>query len=456
MESSFNRFNKFALGKGRAFPPGMSLPAFFAVAVIFFTAPLFVTPLSAGQAFLRAAAETNVNQRYLVESVSLAGVEVAKLADAALPFPLRSRLFGLVGQRCDTAILEDLSTEIRKQLHFRAVTQHLSRGSEPDRIRVDFAVVQRDLAFEISLPRFLYHSRQGFSGELEASTRARGNSLMFGAVSNGDDLTERFSGMKARFDSAGLGSDNLRLHIAFEDYHQQWASETLQAAAQTDSGMMYRARWNVAPSLTYTPARSVTLAVGTSFQRMESATPGTATLMANAATFGAHFGHMIEGEVVQQQIEGKYDLRLVSRMLGSTYAYARHLISLRYEVKSGRHRAAEEFTGGSIAGNAPLFDRFVLGTSSSLRGWDRYEIDPLGGSRVVHNELSYSYRIGDRTGDKTVEAFYDSGALWQTDRAAKLRHSVGVSYRQGVFVMTMAFPLRDGRVEPVVMAGMNY
>ena len=83
---------------------------------------------------------------------------------------------------------------------------------------------------------------------------------------------------------------------------------------------------------------------------------------------------------------------------------------------------------------------------------DRYEIDPLGGSRVVHNELTYGYRFGDRT----VEGFYDTGALWQSDRAATLRHSVGVGYKQGIFVLSMAFPIRNGRIEAVFMAGMNY
>ncbi len=413
--------------------------------------PVCLTPLWAGQALLRTAAETNVNQRYLVESVSLAGVEVAKLGNAALPFPLRSRLFDLVGQQCDAAILEDLAREIREQLHLGSVTQHLSRGSEPDRIRVNFDVVERKLAFEISLPRFLYHSQQHFSGELDASTRFHKNILMFGLISNGDDLTERFTGMRAQFESAGLGPKKVRVRVGFEDYHEQWAAQTL-AAAGWDQPEIYRARWNVAPSVEFTPVRSVTVSAGMSFQRMEAGVAGGQERWANATTFGAAFGHKIEGDVAQQQIEGKYDLRLVSRVFGSTYAYARHLISLKYEVKSGRHRAAEVFTAGSIAGDAPMFDRFVLGTSSSLRGWNRYDIDPLGGSRVVHNEMSYAYRVGD----KSVEGFYDCGTLWQSDRAAKLRHSAGVSFRQGVFVMTLAFPLREGRVEPVLMAGMNY
>jgi outer membrane protein assembly factor BamA len=172
---------------------------------------------------------------------------------------------------------------------------------------------------------------------------------------------------------------------------------------------------------------------------------------ANSATLDVHYGHKIEGGI-QQQIDGKYSLKIATRALGSTYAYARHMISARYEAKSGRHTVSNEFIGGSIAGQAPFFDRFVLGSSSTLRGWDRYEIDPLGGSRVVHNELTYGYRVNEGT----VEGFYDTGALWQSDRPARLRHSLGVGYRQGIFVLTLAFPVRNGRIDPVFMAGMNY
>jgi hypothetical protein len=37
-----------------------------------------------------------------------------------------------------------------------------------------------------------------------------------------------------------------------------------------------------------------------------------------------------------------------------------------------------------------------------------------------------------------------------------LRHSLGVGYKQGIFILSMAFPIRNGRIEPVFMAGMNY
>lgn len=403
--------------------------------------------LPAGQSFVREADDSNVNAQYLIESVSFAGVDLAE--DSKLPPGLRTRLLALIGQRCDVGALEEISADIRSQFHFRTVTEHLSRGNSPDRIKVNFEVVRRDLAFDVSLPKFLYDSQQGFTGELDASTQIKQNALTFGIVSNGDDMTERFSGVTARFDSAGLGSDKVRAGVTFEDYHEQWNPATVHAVEGTGLDL-YRSRRNVAPQVTFAVARPLTVAVGASFEQ----TPGRS---ANAATLDVHYGHKIEGGVIQQQIEGKYSLRVATRALGSTYAYARHLISMRYEAKWGRHVVSNEFTGGSIAGDAPFFDRFVLGGSSTLRGWNRYQIDPLGGSRVVHDEMTYGHRMGQGT----AEAFYDTGMLWnsgtgQPGRAAQLRHSVGVGYKQGIFMLTSAFPVHNGRLGAVFMAGMNY
>jgi outer membrane protein assembly factor BamA len=138
--------------------------------------------------------------------------------------------------------------------------------------------------------------------------------------------------------------------------------------------------------------------------------------------------------------------------MGSDYAYTRHLISSRYEMKFGRSVAADEFEVGAVSGNAPSFERFILGSSSTLRGWNRYALEPLGGTRVAHNSLSWGYQVGDGT----VETFYDAGSLWSGTTKSVVRHSLGVGYRQRIFVLTVAFPVVKGHIAPVFMAGMNY
>ena len=109
-----------------------------------------------------------------------------------------------------------------------------------------------------------------------------------------------------------------------------------------------------------------------------------------------------------------------------------------------------------ISGAAPLYERFVVGNSSLLRGWNRYEIDPLGGNRILHNSVDYSFRVNASNKPKAVEVFYDAGVLWNQGQSAPVRNSFGVGYRQSVFSLALAFPLRQGRVDPVFMVGMNY
>jgi hypothetical protein len=410
---------------------------------------------AASQEFLSQATQSNVNRQYMIETVSLAGVEIGQTAPAKLPKRLRERLRSLVGQHYDVAMLDELSAEIRREMHFRRVTERLSRGSSPEMVRVNFEVVRRDLFFDISLPKFLFHSKEGFSGEVEASTRVKQNDLSFSVVSNSDDLTERFTGIAARYDSTPFaeiaGADRMRLGLTFEDYHVQWNDATL--AALPGSGLdLYRSRWNVAPELVFKVAAPLTVSFGTSFTTLDPESGGMPRQSANTGTFQISFSRKIEGNGVQQQIEGRYSLRVATHALGSTYSYARHLVDAKYQAAMGRHTLSDEILGGSIDGRAPFFDRFVLGSSSTLQGWDRYQIDPLGGSRVVHNQVTYGYRIGPGT----VQGFYDAGMLWQSDRAGTLRHSLGCGYKQGVFVMAMAFPVFDGRIAPVFMAGMNY
>ena len=181
------------------------------------------SPLCADQELFRAAAENNVNQRYTIESVSVAGV---RFDQAKIPAHLRNRIFSMVGERCDVAALEQLGEDLRKELHLRAVTQRLSKGTQPDRVHVDFEVVRKTI--DISVPKFLFHSRQGLTGEVDASARAsQNNTFTLGVVSNGDDLVEHFTGIAARYDNLKIGSDRIRFGILFEDYHEVWNQKTL-------------------------------------------------------------------------------------------------------------------------------------------------------------------------------------------------------------------------------------
>jgi outer membrane protein assembly factor BamA len=94
-----------------------------------------------------------------------------------------------------------------------------------------------------------------------------------------------------------------------------------------------------------------------------------------------------------------------------------------------------------------MFDRFVLGNSTTLRGWNRYDLAPVGASRMVHNSVEYRYRA--------FEVFYDAGALWNAGQNVTARHSTGAGLHLGDLALLVAFPLRSGRADPVFIAGLN-
>src|SRR5260370_40741725 len=135
-------------------------------------------------------------------------------------------------------------------------------------------------------------------------------------------------------------------------------------------------------------------------------------------------------------------------MLGSDFAYVRHRWNAGYTFTRRGNTVLESFVGGFITGPAPLFERFVLGNSSTLRGWNKYDIDPLGGSRVAHGSVEYRYRY--------IQVFYDAGAIWDRGGTATARSSIGGGLREGRFSLAVAFPIKEGRLEPVLIAALNF
>jgi hypothetical protein len=71
---------------------------------------------------------------------------------------------------------------------------------------------------------------------------------------------------------------------------------------------------------------------------------------------------------------------------------------------------------------------------------------------MAHNSVSYGRQIQQTT----AEVFYDAGVVGDGDKLGTLRHSVGFGVRQGIFNIAMGFPLFEGRIAAVFMAGMNY
>ena len=389
--------------------------------------------------------EFNVNSRYTVESI-----ELPREIESRISRGLRRDLQRLIGQKFNTQALNDLARRMREELNARTVSQKILRGTAPDHVKVVLEVAHKRGEFDLSVPRFLYNSTEGLSASVDGNVVLGNNRFSAGLVSDGDELSERYAGVRARYENRKVGSDRVHLRFEFDSYHDQWNRSTVNANGSADAaGGLYRSRQNFEPLVSLLLAKSLTLSFGAGFQRFDTQLPAARTQSANAAITTLRYERRIEGwGADQHELEAGYSLRAATRMLNSDFSYARHRWSVRYAVTRGRQSLTDEAVAGLITGRAPLFERYVLGTSSMLRGWNKYDLDPLGGSRVAYNSLDYRYGM--------VDVFYDTGAIWDPGQDAVARHSLGVGLRKNSFMVAMAFPVKGGRVTPTFMVGMNY
>jgi hypothetical protein len=263
-------------------------------------------------------------------------------------------------------------------------------------------------------------------------------------------LAERYSGIVARYENQRLDTDRVSFRFQFASYHEQWNSGTVEAAAQSpqDASALYRARQDFQPQVAIVLAKPLTVEVGADFDRFQEQLSPLNTQSADAVFTTFRYHAAPEDFEFQQQLDADYGVRVASKAFGGNFAFVSHVWNLRYRISRGRHVLMDRWSGGVIDGRAPLADRFVLGDSNTLRGWNKYEIDPFGGNRMMHNSVEYRYSL--------FKMFYDTGAIWDVGQTAVPRHSLGVGLQEKAFSLAVAFPLRNGRMEPVLIMGMTY
>jgi hypothetical protein len=398
--------------------------------------------------------DINVNTRYTVDTVTVAskGWKTDLVSDQSqnqrMSSGLRKDLVALIGQKLNPSALDDLATRLKKELAAREVSHHVLRGDSPEHVRVEFEVKPYRGDVGASVTKFVYNSRQGWSGNGGVDVAVLQNSFRFGLVSDGDSLDERYAGISAHYENRHVGSDRVDLKFQFDSFHDQWNGSTLGALAAGGSKQTsdaYRTRQNFQPAVTIALAKPLTLEVGASFERFGEQYPAAHTEGSNALIATLRYHQRLEESDNQQDLDASYSLGAATRILDSDFVYTSHAWGVRYQLTHGKHVLSDSFSGGVITGRAPLDDRFVLGNSVYLRGWNKYEIDPLGGNRMVHNTVDYHYGL--------FRVFYDTGAIWDEGQAAVPRHSLGVGLRESVFTLAVAFPMRLGRVEPVFIMG---
>lgn len=383
----------------------------------------------------------NVNSRYTVEAVRLAAKHTSRLTETT-----RRDMESVVGQSLDSSLLDRLAARIKKELRVDKVNVNISKGSQPGQVAVEFVAEgghRQD--FDIAIPKGVYHSRQGWSGGVKTTTAFGLNQVGAGVISDGDASVERFSGLQTRYERTALGTSRVRLGVDFDSYHNQWNSSTVAAAQNSHFAPdLFRSRQHVSPAVTVVLAEPLTLTAGVSFDVLEpQLATGLLLIPAANTTLQWHQKLASAGQVV----DAAYTLRAA----GGDRTYTRQAFTAGYSAKVGNNAVAVSFLAGRISGDAPLYDRFVLGNGSTLRGYNKYDLDPLGGARVMHGSVDYSYRL--------LQVFYDSGAIWDPHTTAEARQSAGIGFgRAGKdgFMIAAAFPLRSGHIDPMFILGFNF
>jgi hypothetical protein len=325
---------------------------------------------------------------------------------------------------------------------------HVAKGGMPDHVIVNFEIgVEREKRFDLDLSRFLYHSKQGWSGQGHATVNIHENAFSFGMVSDGDRLSERYAGIQAGFERRHVGTDRLHLRFDFSSFHEQWNQATLLLASPGD---IYRTRTHFSPLATVVIVEPLEVSFGVDFARYRLSLPVAKTESSNAVVSTLRY-HQRWGSAKlngEHDVHASYSVRAGTHVLESDPAFARHQTEARYRFRRGHQDPSVGFLAGTISGRAPLFERFVLGNAETLRGWNKFDLDPLGASHVAHGSIDYGYR--------GFLVFYDTGAVWDRPEEREQKQSLGIGCKKSGFQVAVAFPVRSGSVNPVFYAGMNF
>lgn len=392
----------------------------------------------------------NVNSKYIVETVEFRyarkpnatpkpGFDIQQLADRA------------VGQYFQQDRFESIVRRLKSEYRSYRVTHRTEKGTKPDHVKVIFELERRgiELNGESNDFKFVYNSKNNFSfgGTADFNVGKQGG-LLLGALTDNDLIVERTSGVRAGYRYDVLGR-RVRLAIVGESFRAQWNPSTLAAAGPTQDGL-YRRRQNVEPSVTLQVLPSLRLKAGFNLQRIETQFPVARFESSHALISSLRYEQGWDlGTSTRNLVGAGYDLRAAARTIGSDFVFARHAVDVSETLTlPGNQTVMLAFTAGTVSGQAPLYERFVLGNTQTLRGYNRFEVAPLGGNRMAHGSAEYRKR--------GVRILYDRGAVWNDGSEAKVRHSVGVGYIKEGLTCMLAFPLREGNITPIVLLGYTF
>jgi hypothetical protein len=177
--------------------------------------------------------------------------------------------------------------------------------------------------------------------------------------------------------------------------------------------------------------------------------PGLESQMANAAIGSVNFSQRSRPDSrLRHDIEAAFTVRAGTSALESDLVYERYLGEAQYLFRRSHHEVRVSGMAGRIDGDAPLFERFSLGDSQTLRGWDKYDLAPTGGNRMFHSSLEYTYR--------SMGMFVDVGSVWDELVPRRVRVSTGVTFTPGAAFFTVGFPVNTDEFGAVFTMGVRF
>jgi hypothetical protein len=394
----------------------------------------------------------NINARYIVEAVATRGVP-----DDTISQDLRDELQALVGRPLDPGEADRLSRRLTGELPDYDVSRRMSRGGEPGRVRIVFELSQSErsrwLRFSPSRSKVVYHESHGWSGVLDVDLGGRrDNQVTLGFVlGNDDDLIEEYSGYRLRFENRKAGTERLGVSFELSRFSQDWRDVTLSALATIPGvSAAYRRRVTIEPRVSVALSRHLWVNGGVSTSELQPLEGGAASDHANAFVAGVGYSRSWRRDDAdrRQAVDAGYELRAGAEALASDLDYRRHLGRARYQVEGGHTTFIADVRVGRINGRAPLFERFSLGDSSTLRGWNKYDLAPAGAGRMWHQSVEFRYRA--------FAYFVDAGAVWDDGVEHKIRLGTGIGFHTDHSFLTFAFPLNADDVHATFMVGVRF
>ncbi len=393
---------------------------------------------------------SNINARYAVDSVEISGVP-----DTAVSQKLRDDMQALVGDRLDPDEADRLRDRLAAELPEYNVRRRVSRGRRSARVRVIFVVSEIEtppwINFAASRSKLVYHSTLGWSGVLDIPMGGRDNRLTLGLVGdNDDDLLEEYSGYRVRLESRKVATERLALSIEFAELRQSWREATLSAAALNPQiATVYRERRTIEPMVTVAFSPHVRVSYGASVTELESLFRSSGSQMASTTNFSIGYDQRWElASGATEAVEASYELRDATTVLESDLDYKRHLGRARFRFSGGDNTVIASVALGRITGSAPLFERFSLGDSQTLRGWNRFDVAVAGGDRMVYHSLEFRH--------DSLAFFFDVGSVWDRGTDARLRLATGVGVHSDNGFLTIGFPLNGTGLGAQFMAGVRF